>query len=76
MLERREQLLNMSAGIARATKELTKDRLSVINDMVLFSNFDDKKLEEMVELEKIIHFHLNAGYEILSYFRDAIRNLN
>jgi hypothetical protein len=76
MLERREQLLNMSAGIARAMKKLNKDRLSVVDDMVLSSNFDDEKLKEIGELEKNIHFHINAGYEILSYFRDVIRNVN
>jgi hypothetical protein len=76
MLERKEQLLNMSVGIARAMKKLNKDRLSVIDDMFLSSNFDDEKLKEIEELEKNIHFHINAGYEILSYFRDAIRNVN
>jgi hypothetical protein len=76
MLERREQLLNMSAGIAGATEELIRNKLSVVDDMVLSSNFDNKKLEEIVDIEKNISFHLNAGYEILSYFKDAITNVN
>ena len=37
-------------------KKLNKDRLSVVDDMVLSSNFDDEKLKEIGELEKNIHF--------------------
>lgn len=76
MLERGEQLLNMSVGMSGAIGDLIKNQLNILDDMTPPSDFDIRKLKEIMKLQENIHFHLDAGLEILFYYVDVIKNVN